>query len=100
MGVDAFVVLANSSTTNSKAVSLWAVQIHMYGPNPVPQPNNRLAAKFGSPGATYIAYQFGKGFKGAPIAAMKRAAFRASTTRTITSFPKRWLTLFEEQYND
>jgi len=64
LGLDALVVLTNSTSTNKDTSILASVAMQMFGPNPVPKPEHKIAAKYWTPTVQYSAGTFGKGFKG------------------------------------
>ncbi|NOZ08046.1 MAG: hypothetical protein GXO91_04100 [FCB group bacterium] len=72
LGLDALAVLSHTSSSNKKGVWLSGVDVFMYGPNPVPKPPQKIAAKFWSPGTMYAHGHFAKGFKSSQIVRWKK----------------------------
>ena len=70
LGLDALVVVANTTSSSAKGVILGEVRLEMYGTNPVPKPEGRLASIGWTPGIPYVKGNFGKGFKGAQLAVL------------------------------
>lgn len=67
LGLDAIAVLANTTATRPVGVALTSVVLQVFGPNPEPLPENKIAAKYYTAMIPYASGTFGKGFKGAGI---------------------------------
>jgi hypothetical protein len=77
LGLDAVVILANTSFSDANNVALDGVNLMMYGPNPTPRPTMKIAMLGWAPSTTYIASKFGKNFKYALIANLKKGDIKA-----------------------
>lgn len=102
MGLDAIAILANSSTSDKDGVWLTGVDLLMYGANPVPKPPQKIAQYAWSPGALYGKGNFGKGFKGAPIATMNKGHVTSESydgyDRIVETLARQVLARFDELY--
>lgn len=72
LGLDAVVVLANTSNSDAKNVALDGIHLMMYGPNPNPKPTMRIAMLGWAPSIQYVTSKFGKSFKYSVIATLKK----------------------------
>jgi len=101
--LDAMVVIGNTSHSDAKGVSISSIDFFMYGPNPIPKPPQKIAQIAWSPGATYSQATFGKGFKGAPLAELKKGnitkEFYEGYDVILKTLAREALNLFDEQYN-
>ena len=75
LGLDAFVVVLNTTATDKKSVAYTGTQMLFYGPNPVPLPDNKIQAKFWTAMIPYPSGTYGKGFKGIRIYNWKTKSF-------------------------
>lgn len=104
LGLDAVVVLANTSVSDGKNVALDGVHLMMYGPNPNPRPTMKIAMLGWAPSTQYIVSKFGKSFKYAPIAAMKKGEIKEEHYEgydvIVKTLAKVSLENFEKQYGD
>jgi hypothetical protein len=102
LGLDAMVVLANTSNSDAKEVRLDGIQLSMYGHNPVPIPAMKIAQIAWSPGAPYAQGMFGKGFQGTVIAEMKKGEVKAEFYEgydvILETLADESLKVFDEQY--
>lgn len=103
LGLDAVVVLANTSVSDGKNVALDGVHLMMYGPNPNPRPTMKIAMLGWAPSTQYITSKFGKSFKFSPIATFKkkeRQEHYEGYDVIVKTLAKVSLENFEKQYGD
>jgi hypothetical protein len=104
LGLDAMVVLANTSQSWNEGVLLTGIHLYLYGHNPVPMPPQKVAQWSWSEGASYGHGQFGKGFKGSQIATLKKGTLTEEVydgyDGIVTALARVTIAGFEEQYED
>lgn len=104
LGLDAVVVLANTSFSDGKNVALDGVHLMMYGPNPNPRPTMKIAMLGWAPSTQYITSKFGKSFKYSLIANLKKDGSRVEHYEgydvIVKTLAKVSLENFEKQYDD
>jgi hypothetical protein len=76
LGLDALAVLANATSSNPGSVILSSITLELYGPNPLPRPENKLAATGYTNGINYVKGIFGKGFKGVELVLWKKGEIK------------------------
>ena len=89
LGLDALVVVSNLTASRPWGYALNAIHIEMFGPNPEPLPDNKMAAKYYTDGIQYIRGNFGKGFKGVGFGTMKDTARSVSEVGSIAKSCRR-----------
>lgn len=104
LGLDAVVVLANTSFSDAKNVALDGIHLMMYGPNPNPKPTMKIAMLGWAPSTQYITSKFGKSFKYSVIANLKKGEIAAEHYEgydvIVKTLAKVSLENFDEQYED
>jgi len=71
-GLDGLAVVSNLTSSNPKNVIFSGATLDIFGPNPEPKPDNKMAAKYWTPSLLYVRGTFGKGFKGVEFAYWKK----------------------------
>lgn len=103
LGLDALLVVQNTTASSKKAVSHIGTEMYLFGPNPLPVPEIKIARMSYSEGATYAHALFAKGYKGSEIARMKKLTVTSVNLDGYTAIMKRTtnelLKRFEENYN-
>jgi hypothetical protein len=102
LGLDALVVVANTSSSYDKGVILGGIQLLVYGPNPTPLPPQKLAQIGWSPGALFARGDFAKGFKGVEFAKIKKGSIESESydgyDEIMETLADETLRGFDEQY--
>ncbi len=77
LGLDALLVVQNTTRTEKSAVIHTGTELYLFGRNPLPRPQPGFDQVAYSKGALYARGRFGKGYKGAEIAQMKRGKIQS-----------------------
>ena len=104
LGLDALVAVKNRTYSSKKQVHYGGADIYMFGHNPTPRPEMKIARIAWSPGMPYASATFAKGYKKpVEIAKMKKGKIKSETYdgfgKIMGRTTSEMLRYFEENYN-